>query len=163
MVCERPNSAEFAWFSNAMWVVLVTMTTVGYGDLYPSSTLGRIICIMACLLGNFLFGLLVTSQANLIELSHPEKQATESLELMGHTKRDSRDAAAVVVAALNYKYFLRKFQLLDANDVARRKVPKVREAHDTLIEVLKTRRRRHQNFKRNKVSVEVLLRKPSIC
>jgi hypothetical protein len=125
MVCERPNAVEFSWYNNAMWVIIITMTTVGYGDLYPSSTLGRITCIMACLLGNFLFGLLVSSQANLIELSHPEKQATESLELMGHTKRDSRDAAAVVVAALNYKFVLKKFQLLDSNEAARRKVPKV--------------------------------------
>jgi len=85
----------------------------------------------------------------LIELSQPEKQATESLELLGHTKADSKDAAQVVVAALNYKYILKKFMLTTANEETRRKIPKVREAHDFLIHVLKQRRRRSQKFKRN--------------
>mmetsp|Transcript_45427 Transcript_45427/g.58245 ORF Transcript_45427/g.58245 Transcript_45427/m.58245 type:complete len:127 (-) Transcript_45427:424-804(-) len=39
--------------------------------------------------------------------------------------------------------------LTTANEEARRKIPKVREAHDFLIHVLKQRRRRSQKFKRN--------------
>lgn len=44
-----------------MWCVIITMTTVGYGDFVAKTYLGRIISIMACIWGNFLISLMVIS------------------------------------------------------------------------------------------------------
>ncbi|MGM0370174.1 MAG: potassium channel family protein [Bacillota bacterium] len=42
---------EFSSFADALWWVVVTITTVGYGDKYPHSFLGRIIAIILMFLG----------------------------------------------------------------------------------------------------------------
>mmetsp|Transcript_27039 Transcript_27039/g.23870 ORF Transcript_27039/g.23870 Transcript_27039/m.23870 type:complete len:301 (-) Transcript_27039:80-982(-) len=43
---------------NNFWLTLVTMTTVGYGDGYPATHLGRLIMLFACICGRFLLSLL---------------------------------------------------------------------------------------------------------
>jgi voltage-gated potassium channel len=49
----------FTSIPNAMWWCIVTMTTVGYGDMYPVTAIGRIIAGAAMLCGVALFGLLM--------------------------------------------------------------------------------------------------------
>ena len=50
-IFERPLSEasgqDFNRFDTAMWNIIVTMTTVGYGDTFPKSNIGRAlgICI----------------------------------------------------------------------------------------------------------------------
>ncbi len=40
---ERSEDGAITSFSEAIWYMVVTLTTVGYGDLYPVSTIGKII------------------------------------------------------------------------------------------------------------------------
>lgn len=49
------------WWSyfDAIWCTIITMTTVGYGDVTPCTVLGRIIAIAAAILGTFLVSLLI--------------------------------------------------------------------------------------------------------
>lgn len=49
----------FTSIPKAMWWCCVTITTVGYGDMYPTGTLGRIIAVFAMFSGLVLFGLLM--------------------------------------------------------------------------------------------------------
>lgn len=44
----EPESSGYATYADALWWGFVTMTTVGYGDLYPVTTLGRVaaVCLM---------------------------------------------------------------------------------------------------------------------
>ena len=44
-----------------MWCVIVTMTTVGYGDFYPVTHLGRIVGVIASLWGAFIISLLMVT------------------------------------------------------------------------------------------------------
>lgn len=41
----------FADFFDALYWATTTLTTVGYGDIYPSSDVGRLICMISSLLG----------------------------------------------------------------------------------------------------------------
>ena len=54
------TSATFADIPTAMWWAIVTMTTVGYGDLVPVTVLGRIIAAATSLAGLALFAMLMT-------------------------------------------------------------------------------------------------------
>ena len=45
------DSAMFANFFDALYWATTTLTTVGYGDIYPSSDLGRIISMFSALFG----------------------------------------------------------------------------------------------------------------
>ncbi len=49
----------FTSIPKAMWWAIVTITTVGYGDMYPLTVIGRIIASITMLCGLALFGLLM--------------------------------------------------------------------------------------------------------
>ena len=55
-ISERNTDNTINTFFDAFWYTLVTITTVGYGDVTPSSTLGRIAGIFLLLFGVVTFG-----------------------------------------------------------------------------------------------------------
>jgi len=50
------------------------MTTVGYGDIYPSTTPGRIVSLGAIIVGAFLIGLVINIIAVIFELKDRKKE-----------------------------------------------------------------------------------------
>lgn len=70
------DSFDFAFFFNSLWLVLITMSTVGYGDAYPRTHAGRFFIIFACITGMLIVSLMVVSLTNLIEFT-PEEQKVE--------------------------------------------------------------------------------------
>ena len=60
---------------NNFWLTVITMTTVGYGDGYPSTHLGRFIMIMWCIYGRFVLSLVINKLSNAITLNVYEQRA----------------------------------------------------------------------------------------
>ncbi|MDX8408946.1 MAG: potassium channel family protein [Mariprofundales bacterium] len=60
-VVEHPINPAFATIEDSLWWAFVTLTTVGYGDLYPISTVGRIVAVFTMLFGITLYSLLVAN------------------------------------------------------------------------------------------------------
>lgn len=58
---DKNNSYNQNWNYqwNAMWFVFVTMTTVGYGDLFPKTQFGRCITIMSALVGVYFVSMMM--------------------------------------------------------------------------------------------------------
>jgi voltage-gated potassium channel len=54
---EEGINKNIASFGDAMWMAFTTLTTVGYGDCYPITPGGRILCAMLVLTGMGLFSL----------------------------------------------------------------------------------------------------------
>ena len=48
------STMDFKPISNSIWLSIVTITTVGYGDGYPVSHPARIFAVIGCLFGQFL-------------------------------------------------------------------------------------------------------------
>ncbi len=46
---------------NGLWCIVITILTVGYGDFYPQTHVGRVIAVVSCLWGTFLISLMVIS------------------------------------------------------------------------------------------------------
>ena len=76
---EHPVNPEFATFGDSLWWAIVTLTTVGYGDIVPETTTGRIAAIMIMLTGVAVLGLLAGTLASFFRLRpSPAAQATDS-------------------------------------------------------------------------------------
>ena len=52
-----------------MWLVMITMTTVGYGDIYPQTHFGRFFAVIACLIGMLLVSYLIVGVNSIFELT----------------------------------------------------------------------------------------------
>jgi len=66
MIFERHVDPSFNYFSTSVWNVLITMTTVGYGDYYAKSNAGRVVSIICAFWGVFIVSLFVVSLTNML-------------------------------------------------------------------------------------------------
>ncbi len=57
------RDANITSFGDALWWAATTVTTVGYGDRYPTTTAGRLIAVALMLVGIALLGVLTASVA----------------------------------------------------------------------------------------------------
>jgi voltage-gated potassium channel len=62
---ERNGDGPIQTPADALWWAMATITTVGYGDVYPKTPLGRAIAVFLMLAGISLFGLLTARIASL--------------------------------------------------------------------------------------------------
>ena len=81
-LAERNSAAVFCaasvacTYSNALWLILMTITTVGYGDYFPQTPLGRIIIFLVAIWGTFIVSITVVVVANTLKMEKKEKEAS---------------------------------------------------------------------------------------
>lgn len=61
MVESTAPDTKIASFADALWWTLVTVTTVGYGDVYPVTTEGKIIDSFMMIIGIMILGLFIST------------------------------------------------------------------------------------------------------
>jgi voltage-gated potassium channel len=61
---EHATNPGFKTFGDALWWAVVTLTTVGYGDIVPKTTTGRVDGVMIMVAGIAMLGLLAGSLAS---------------------------------------------------------------------------------------------------
>lgn len=85
MYFELPDNPDLAWV-DGFWWSLVTMTTVGYGDLYPESFWGRILIgLPVMLFGVGILGYVLSLLATkMLESKMLETQGMNEIDLNGH-------------------------------------------------------------------------------
>ena len=77
---DEKSDLIFSNYWNCIWCIIITMTTVGFGDYYPSSIIGRIIGIISCFMGVFLISMLVVTITNVLNLTPHEQNVYMILE-----------------------------------------------------------------------------------
>jgi hypothetical protein len=75
---------EFDSIFHAMYFILVTMTTVGYGDQTPKTVMGRAITILAMLFGIFFMSMPLAIIGNYFEKAWAEVEAEQRQTSMRH-------------------------------------------------------------------------------
>ena len=70
---------DFETYFDSIWCVIITMTTVGYGDVYPVTVFGRLVGIFCALWGTFIISLLIIVATEIFALSNIESKALHHL------------------------------------------------------------------------------------
>ncbi|GAB3895406.1 potassium channel family protein [Spirosoma agri] len=78
---ERVPEANIKTPSDALWWAFVTITTVGYGDKFPVTTLGRFIAAVLMIAGVGLFGTFTGYVANFF-LEEDQEKEKDDLEVL---------------------------------------------------------------------------------
>ena len=52
---------------NSIWCTIITMTTIGYGDFFPRTSIGRSIIVVLTIWGAFVVSLMVVVLNNALE------------------------------------------------------------------------------------------------
>jgi potassium intermediate/small conductance calcium-activated channel subfamily N protein 2 len=103
---ERPyepsssgSKQDYDYIWNSMWLIVLTMTTVGYGDFFPQTHMGRFVVIIACFWGVFIVSIMVVTLNETSKFSKHEDKAYEILERL-RAKDTCMNAAVHVVMNL---------------------------------------------------------------
>jgi hypothetical protein len=71
---------KFSEVSNSMWVMILGITTVGYGDITPVTHISRLIVYAGCFIGNIILVLMTVAIFNVISHNEKELEAYEFIE-----------------------------------------------------------------------------------
>jgi voltage-gated potassium channel len=94
---EHATNPGFANYGDALWWAIVTLTTVGYGDIVPNTTAGRVDAVMIMITGIGVLGVLAGSIASFFHLQPAPRSASPENE---SSDGQPRDALAVEVSEL---------------------------------------------------------------
>jgi hypothetical protein len=73
-------------YPNALWLILITTTTVGYGDYFPQTPLGRVIILFVAIWGTLIVSIMLVVVTNTINMESCEIRTAkilDKLELRG--------------------------------------------------------------------------------
>ena len=110
-VSYTPTSGEYddfyESFVNTFWFIVVTMVTVGYGDGYPKTHMGRFIVLWVGVVGTLLVSLMVVALTNSSTLTNGETRVFNKVEVLG-LKTESQERASELIFNLFSLFVLNK-------------------------------------------------------
>jgi hypothetical protein len=74
------RNASFNSYLDVIWVVIISMTTVGYGDIFPNTHMGRFVAFASSITGMIIQSLLIVRLSDFVELSVDEKKAYNEIK-----------------------------------------------------------------------------------
>lgn len=105
---RKVQPASFNNITTAMWNMIITMTTIGYGDYSAQSHMGRLIAILIAFWGVFYVSLFVVALNNMLNFSSPQNKAFMLLTRLNYKEQLRTEAAGMLSAAYRLKLLKKK-------------------------------------------------------
>jgi hypothetical protein len=106
LILERPvaivSGNEFIEWQHSLWFTIITMMTVGYGDIKPTSTSGKFIIMFIVVWGNFWSSIFLTTVVPFVQLSIQEEKALNLQQRLAQKKEIIEHSAKVVTQLLKF-------------------------------------------------------------
>ena len=96
------GTPSFDSYFNSVWFTVITLTTTGYGDLFPESYLGKIVVIILVFWGVVLLASFVVAMSCLFDLDGSQKMALRHIQI-------NRQAGKAIL--LGFKFFIARKRL----------------------------------------------------
>mmetsp|Transcript_19027 Transcript_19027/g.21346 ORF Transcript_19027/g.21346 Transcript_19027/m.21346 type:complete len:205 (-) Transcript_19027:90-704(-) len=110
-VFEQPlkgvSGQDFS-YSNSVWNVIVTMSTVGYGDFFPKTIFGRFVGVLICIWGAAVVSIFVVTVTNMLAFDPTEEKTYSLLQRLSYKEELKRKATKVLAAAYKGRSILKK-------------------------------------------------------
>jgi hypothetical protein len=102
MIAESPISRvdtkmDYTSYINSCWGTVATMTTVGYGDLYPRTMFGRIIMIVCSMYGVIVVSLMVVTVTNFLAMTTMESASYTVMKKLEYKELIKIEALKILV------------------------------------------------------------------
>ena len=102
---------DYSLYNNSWWLIMETMTTVGFGDYFPRTHLGRLVIILACFCGVFIISMTVVTLTSSSEFKQGEKSSYEILHRLRQRKGFEKYAKSVIYYNIRYFHLKKKLQV----------------------------------------------------
>ena len=109
MIFERPtDDGTLRHYANCVWLIIITMTTVGYGDEYPTTFLGRVVVVMAACSAVIMLAITINLVISSLSLTRSEAKTLEMVDSIAANKELRKKAARVVQCW--YRSYMREWR-----------------------------------------------------
>ena len=83
-------------YANCVWLVSMTTTTAGYGDVYPRTPLGKLVMFWCSMAGVIIVSLIIVTITNMLEMSIVESKAFSVVQKT-NLKKQLKEKAAILI------------------------------------------------------------------
>eukprot|EP01017_Pseudomicrothorax_dubius_P007363 TRINITY_DN12282_c0_g1_i4.p1 TRINITY_DN12282_c0_g1~~TRINITY_DN12282_c0_g1_i4.p1 ORF type:complete len:308 (+),score=26.56 TRINITY_DN12282_c0_g1_i4:473-1396(+) len=114
-ICERrltnpddPLDMDFGNYWNCIWNIVITMSTIGFGDYYPRTIPGRVVIALTGMWGLIVFSLLVTTVMNFITMDPIESKVYTIIERLRSKRKMKNQSQRIIAEAFRMKALRRR-------------------------------------------------------
>lgn len=131
---ESSKNQQFSSFFDGVWWTIVTMTTVGYGDKVPATTMGKIVGFLVMLSGVILLSMFTATISSIfVTKKIKEREGLEKVDVSDHIvicgwNKDTER----MLKALNNHAKKRKLQIVLVNNLPPEKIEQIMNSYKNL-------------------------------
>ncbi|MDP1675741.1 MAG: ion channel [Bacteroidota bacterium] len=130
---HRSNAEQYKNYGDALWWSIVTVATVGYGDIVPKTELGRIFASLTILSGVILISLFTATISSVfVARKIKESQGLQDIDFTKHTLICGWNAQVEDVLRIFDRYQNKQMQIVLVNDAPPDKIEAVINAYQNI-------------------------------
>jgi hypothetical protein len=101
-------NSRFKSYADNFWLVIISMMTIGYGDMAPNTHFGRGLIFIASIVGMLIVSLLIVTLSFMVEFSREEQKAY-SIILNKESNREKKVRSVLLIMSIMQLFKIKKY------------------------------------------------------